>query len=78
GKSFIYTAEVALKPEIELGKYKGVKIDKIDVTVTDEDVDAEIKKEQESNARTVTVEDRAVADGDIAVIDFEGFVDGVA
>jgi len=78
GKSFIYTAEVALKPEVELGKYKGVKIDKIDTAVTDEEVDAEIKKEQESNARTVVVEDRAVEDGDIAVIDFEGFVDDVA
>lgn len=78
GKSFIYTAEVALKPEVELGKYKGVKIDKIDTAVSDEEVDAEIKKEQESNARTVVVEDRAVEDGDIAVIDFEGFVDGVA
>ena len=78
GKSFIYTAEVALKPEVELGKYKGVKVEKIDTDVTDEEVDAEIAKEQESNARTVTVTDRPVADGDIAVIDFEGFVDGVA
>ena len=78
GKSFIFTAEVALKPDVELGKYKGVKIEKIETEVTDEEVDAAIKKEQESNARTVTVDDRAIKDGDIAVIDFEGFKDGVA
>ena len=78
GKNFIFTAEVALKPPVELGKYKGVKIDKIETEVTDEDVDNEIKREQEANARTVTVEDRPVKDGDTAVIDFEGFVDGVA
>lgn len=77
GKAFIYTAEVALKPDVELGKYKGVTIDKIDTEVSDEDVEAEIKKEQEANARTITVEDRAVQDGDIAVIDFEGFIDDV-
>jgi len=78
GKPFIFTAEVALKPEVELGKYKGVKIEKISTEVTDEDVDAEIKREQESNARTITVEGRPVKDGDTAVIDFEGFVDDVA
>ncbi len=78
GKPFIFTAEVALKPEVTLGKYKGVKVDKIDVTVTDEEVDAEISKERENSARTITVEDRAVMDGDMTVIDFEGFVDGVA
>ncbi len=78
GKPFIFTAEVALKPEVTLGKYKGVKIDAIDVTVSDEDVDAAIAREQESNARTIAVEDRAVKDGDMTVIDFEGFVDGVA
>ncbi len=78
GKPFIFTAEVALKPEVTLGKYKGVKVDKIDVDVTDEEVDAEVNKERESNARTITVEDRPVKDGDITVIDFEGFVDGVA
>lgn len=77
GKDFIFTAEVALKPEVTLGKYKGVKVDKIDVTVTDEEVDAEINKERENSARTITVEDRAVMDGDMTVIDFEGFVDGV-
>ncbi len=78
GKNFIFTAEVALKPPVELGKYKGVKIDKIDTEVTDEDVDKEIKREQEANARTITVTDRAIKDGDTAMIDFEGFVDGVA
>lgn len=78
GKPFIFTAEVALKPEVALGKYKGVKIEKVEVEITDAEVDAEIDRERESNARTVTVEDRAVADGDMTVIDFEGFVDGAA
>lgn len=78
GKDFIFSAEVAVKPEVELGTYKGVEVAKTDISVTDEDVDAEIKKVQEQNSRTVTVEDRAVKDGDIAVIDFEGFVNGVA
>ena len=78
GKAFIFTAEVALKPPVELGKYKGVKIDKIDTEVTDEDIDKEIKREQEANARTITVEDRPVKEGDTAVINFEGFVDDVA
>ena len=78
GKNFIFTAEVALKPEVVLGTYKGVKVDKIDVTVSDEEVDAQIEREREANGRTVSVEDRPVKDGDIAVIDFEGFVDGVA
>lgn len=78
GKPFIFTAEVALKPEVTLGKYKGVKVDRISVDVTDGEVDAAIAKEQESNARTITVEDRAVKDGDMTIIDFEGFVDGVA
>ena len=78
GKPFIFTALVALKPEIKLGKYKGVKVDKIDTTVTDEEVDAEINKERENNARNITVEDRPVKDGDMTTLDFEGFVDGVA
>ncbi len=78
GKPFIFTAEVALKPPVELGKYKGVKIDKIDVEVTDEEVDKEIDRERENNARTISVEDRGVKDGDMTVIDFEGFVDDVA
>ena len=78
GKNFIFTAEVALKPPVELGKYKGVKIDKIDTEVTDEDIDKEIKREQEANARMITVDDRPIKDGDTAVIDFEGFIDDVA
>ena len=78
GKPFIFTAEVALKPEVTLGKYKGIKVDKADVDVTDEEVEAEIKQEREKNSRTVDITDRAVKDGDIATIDFEGFVDGVA
>ena len=78
GKPFIFTAEVALKPEVSLGKYKAVKIEKIDTEVTDEEVNAAVDKERESNARTISVEDRAVKDGDMTVIDFEGFVDGVA
>lgn len=77
GQPFIFTAVVALKPEIELGKYKGVKIDKVESEVTDEDIEKEINEERERNARTVSVEDRPVKDGDITVIDFEGFVDGV-
>ncbi len=78
GKPFIFTALVALKPEVKLGKYKGVKVDKIDTEVTDEEVDAEINKQRENNARNIEVKDRAVKDGDMTVIDFEGFVDGVA
>ena len=76
GKPFIFTAEVAVKPEVTLGKYMGVQVTKIDTSVTEEEVDAEVEKERESNARTITVEDRPVADGDTAVIDYEGFVDG--
>lgn len=78
GKPFIFTAEVALKPEVTLGQYKGVKVDKADLEVTEEEVTAEIDKERDKNSRTVDVTDRAVKDGDIATIDFEGFVDGVA
>lgn len=78
GKPFIFTAEVALKPEVTLGTYKGVEVEKTDASVTDEEVDAAIERERESNARTVSVEDRAVQDGDLTVLDFEGFVDGEA
>ena len=78
GKPFIFAAEVAVKPEVELGTYKGVGVEKADTEVTDADVEEELKKVQEQNSRTVTVEDRAVKDGDMTVIDFEGFVDGVA
>ena len=78
GKSFIFTATVALKPEVKLGKYKGVKVEATEVTVTDEEVDAKIEKERENNARTIEVTDRPVKEGDMTVLDFEGFVDGVA
>lgn len=78
GKPFIFTAEVALKPEVTLGDYKGIEVEKSEATVSDEEVEAEINRERENNARTITVEDRAVADGDIVNIDFEGFTDGEA
>ena len=78
GKSFIFTAEVAVKPEVTLGQYKGIEVEKVDTTATDEEVAAELDKEREANSRTITVEDRAVQDGDMTVIDFEGFVDGEA
>ena len=78
GKSFIFTAVVATKPEVELGEYKGIQVEVAVPEINDEDVEKELKKAQEEQARTVPVEDRPVADGDIATIDFEGFVDGVA
>ena len=78
GKPFIFTAEVAVKPEVTLGQYKGIEVEKVDTTATDEEVAAELDKEREANSRTITVEDRAVQDGDMTVIDFEGFVDGEA
>ena len=78
GKPFIFTALVALKPEVKLGKYKGVKVDKIDVEVTDDEINEAIEREPENNARNISIDDRPVKDGDITVIDFEGFVDGVA
>ena len=75
-QAFIYSALVAVKPEVTLGEYKGVEVEKADAAVTAEDVEAELKRVQEQNARLLTVEDRPVADGDQTVIDFEGFVDG--
>ena len=78
GKPFIFTAEVALKPEVKLGEYKGVKVDKVDTEVSDEELDAAINKERENNARSIAVTDRPVQDKDETIIDFEGFVDGVA
>ena len=78
GKPFIFTAEVALKPEAVLGQYKGIKVDKVDAEVTEEEITAEIDREREKNSRTVDVTDRAIREGDIATIDFEGFVDGEA
>ena len=76
GKAFIYVASVATKPEVTLGEYKGIEVEKAKPEVTDADVEAELKKVQEQNARLLTVEDRGVEDGDQTVIDFEGFVDG--
>ena len=76
GKELIYTATVAVKPEVTLGEYKGIEVEKASAEVSDEDIEAELKKVQEQNARLLTVEDRPVADGDQTVIDFEGFVDG--
>ena len=77
-KDLVFTAEVAVKPEVVLGDYKGLEVPKADLSVTEDEVMAIIKKEQEKNAVNVNVEDRAVQSGDIATIDFEGFVDGVA
>ncbi len=76
GKSMIYTALVAVKPEVTLGEYKGIEVERAKPEVTDEDIDAELKKVQEQNSRLVTVDDRPVQEGDQAIIDFEGFVDG--
>ena len=78
GKPFIFTAEVALKPEVTLGEYKGLKVEKISNRVTQKEIDAKLAEEQEKNARTVSVTDRPVQDKDEVVLDFEGFVDGVA
>ena len=78
GKPFIFTAEVAVKPEVTLGEYKGLSVDKVSNRVTAKEIDAKLEEEQKKNARTVVVEDRAVQDGDEVVLDFEGFVDGVA
>ena len=78
GKPFIFTAEVAVRPEVTLGKYMGVTVTKIDTTVSDEELEAALEKERNNNSRTISVTDRPVAVGDTAVIDFEGFVDGVA
>ncbi len=77
GKPFIYTATVAVKPEVTLGEYKGIEVERAVAEVTDEDVEKELKKVQDQNSRLLTVEDRPVEDGDHTVIDFEGFVDGV-
>lgn len=76
GKPFIFTAEVAIKPEVTLGDYKGIQVEKKEVTVTDEEVMDRIEKEREQNSRMLTVDDRPIQKDDIAVIDFEGFVDG--
>lgn len=78
GKSFIFTAEVAVKPEVTLGEYKGIEVGKVITEVTDEDMQAELDKVREQQSRVVSVEDRAAEHGDIVVIDFEGFQDGEA
>ena len=78
GKDFVFTAEVALKPPVKLGKYKGIEVEKMDLEVTDEEVDAEIDRQRNMNARSIDVTDRAVKDGDTVSLDFEGFVDGEA
>ena len=78
GKPFIFSAEAAVKPEVTLGTYLGVQVAKAEITVTEEEVDAEVNKERESNARMVAVEGRAIENGDTAVIDYEGFMDGEA
>ncbi|MCR5403007.1 MAG: trigger factor [Butyrivibrio sp.] len=78
GNEFIFTAEVALKPPVKLGKYKGIEVGKMDTEVTDEEVDAEIDRQREQNARTIEVTDRAVQDKDIVTLDFDGYVDGEA
>lgn len=78
GKPVILAARVTVKPEVKLGEYKSIKVEKAAYTVSDEDVENVLKSEQEKNSRMVTVDDRAVENGDIANIDFEGFVDGVA
>ena len=76
GKPFIFTATVALKPEVALGEYKGIEVEKKEVEVTDEEVEAEINKVRESNARMLDIDDRATQDGDTVLIDFDGYVDG--
>jgi len=77
GKPFIFTAKVTVKPEVELGQYKGVEVKKAEAVVTDEDVEKELERVREKNSRLITIEDRPVASGDTAIIDFEGFLDGV-
>ena len=77
GKPFIFTAEVAVKPEVTLGDYKGLEVEKADLEVKEEEIEAELKKEQENNSRTIDVDDRTVENGDITTIDFDVSVDGV-
>lgn len=78
GKPFIFTADVAVKPAVTLGEYKGLEVPASVIEVTEEEMQARLKQEQENNSRTISVEDRAVMDGDMVQLDFEGFVDGVA
>ncbi len=78
GEPFVFSAKVALKPPVKLGKYKGITVEKTDATVTDEDVDKALERERQNNARNIEVTDRAVKNDDMVILDFEGFVDGVA
>ncbi len=78
GKDLIFIAIMQTKPEVKLGKYKGIEIKKIEYNVTDEDIDHELGHMQEHNSRLISIEDRPVESGDITTIDFEGFVDGKA
>ena len=77
GENFIFTVSVAVKPEVTLGQYKGLEVEKHAVEVTDEEVDAELKKAQEQNAREITVEDRPIKEGDIITLNYAGTIDGV-
>jgi len=77
-QNLIFTAKVTVKPEVELGEYKGVEVEKINSIVSDEDVEKELQKVVEKNARLITVDDRAIQTGDTAIIDFDGYLDGVA
>lgn len=76
GKEFIFTAEVAVRPEVTLGEYKGIEVEKVSAEVTEEEITAEFDKVREQNSRIINIEDRPVEDKDMTVIDFEGFVDG--
>ena len=78
GQPFIFTAEVALRPEVTLGEYKGIEVEKQSVEVSDEEIQKVVDEEREKNARVIDVDDRAVENGDMVVLDFEGFVDGEA
>ena len=78
GQPFIFTAEVALKPEVTLGEYKGLEVEKSEIAVSEEEVEKAVDKERENNARMLDIDDRAVENGDMVKLDFEGFVDGVA
>ena len=76
GSNFIYTAVVAVKPEVTLGEYKGIEVQKVKADVTEEDVEAEINSVRNKNSRLITIEDRAIENGDVVTIDFDGYVDG--
>ena len=78
GQSLIFTAEVTVKPEVELGQYKGIEINKVEYNVTDQDIDEQLESVREQNARWISVEDRAVKEGDRLTIDYKGYVDGEA